>query len=74
MSTSTSFLHCVYALSYHLVIVTKYRRKCISAPMLERLREITEQRGRDWRGKLVEFNGEPDSPASSITSRRQVHG
>jgi putative transposase len=28
--------------------------------MLERLREITEQRCRDWRGKLVEFNGEPD--------------
>ena len=31
-----------YALSHHLVIVTKYRRKCITVPMLERFREITE--------------------------------
>jgi REP element-mobilizing transposase RayT len=28
--------------------------------MLTRLREITEQRCRDWRGTLVEFNGESD--------------
>jgi putative transposase len=41
-------------------VVTKYRRKCITAPMLTRLREITEQRCRDWRGTLVEFNGESD--------------
>jgi putative transposase len=47
--------HCVYALSYHLVLVTEYRRKCITAPMLTRLREISEQRCRDWRGTLVEF-------------------
>ena len=32
----------LFAPSYHLVIVTKYRRKCITAPMLERFREITE--------------------------------
>ena len=30
--------HCVYALHYHLVMVTKYRRKCITAPMLARFR------------------------------------
>jgi putative transposase len=60
MSTSTKLFHCVYALSYHLVLVTKHRRKCITAPMLTRLREITEQRCRDWRGTLVEFNGESD--------------
>lgn len=52
--------HCVYALHYHLVLVTKYRRKCITAPMLTRLREISEQRCKDWRGELVEFNGEAD--------------
>ncbi len=40
--------HCVYALSYHLVLAIKYRRKCITRPMLTRLREITEQRWRDW--------------------------
>jgi putative transposase len=60
MSQDVNFnklFRCVYALSYHLVIATKYRRKCITAPMLTRLREITEQRCRDWRGTLVEFNG-----------------
>jgi hypothetical protein len=42
MSTSTSFFTLV-----SLGIVTKYRRKCITAPMLERLREIAEQRRRE---------------------------
>jgi putative transposase len=35
--------HCVYALNYHLVLVTKYRRKCLTAAMLE----------------VLECNGEP---------------
>jgi putative transposase len=52
--------HCVYALSYHLVLVTKYRRRCITKPVLDRLREIVKQRCKDWRGELVEFNGEAD--------------
>jgi putative transposase len=52
--------HCVYALHYHLVLVTKYRRKCITKPMLERLREIVAQRCKDWGGGLAEFHGEPD--------------
>lgn len=52
--------HCVYALHYHLVICTKYRRKCIDADILRRLKEIAELRCRDWRGELVEFNGEAD--------------
>lgn len=52
--------HCVYALHYHLVLVTKYRRRCITKPVLEKLREISAQRCTDWGGKLVEFNGEAD--------------
>lgn len=56
----TKLFHCVYALHYHLVIVTKYRRECITVPMLLRLREISAQRCKDWRGELVEFNGEAD--------------
>ena len=52
--------HCVFALTYHLVIVTKYRRRCITKPVLERLREISGQRCEDWGGELVEFNGEAD--------------
>jgi putative transposase len=26
--------HCVFSLHYHLVLVTKHRRKCLTAPML----------------------------------------
>lgn len=52
--------HCVYALHYHLVLVTKYRRRCITAPMLERLRDIATARCEGWGGTLLEMNGEPD--------------
>jgi putative transposase len=52
--------HCVYALHYHLVMVTKYRRKCITAPILERLRAIVALRCENWGGTLIEFNGEAD--------------
>lgn len=52
--------HCVYALHYHLVVVTKYRRKCITAPMLDRFREIAAARCEGWGGKLIEVNGEAD--------------
>lgn len=52
--------HCVYALNYHLVLVTKYRRKCITESILSRLRAIVAQRCLDWGGELIEFNGEAD--------------
>lgn len=52
--------HCVYALHYHLVLVTKYRRKCITASMLDRFREIAAARCEGWGGKIMEVNGEPD--------------
>lgn len=52
--------HCAYALHYHLVLVTKYRRSCITGPMLARLRDIAEARCHGWGGALLEMNGEPD--------------
>jgi putative transposase len=52
--------HCVYALTYHLVLVTKYRRRCITRPMLERFREVATARCAGWGGRLLELNGEPD--------------
>lgn len=52
--------HCVYALHYHLVIVTKYRRRCFTEPMLNRIREIAAARCEGWGGMLMECNGEPD--------------
>ena len=52
--------HCAYALHYHLVMGTTYRRRCIDAAMLARFREIAEARCSGWGGTLLEFNGEAD--------------
>lgn len=56
-----SLYHCSYNLQYHLVLVTKYRRKVINKPILEKLEEhfryLLNER---WEAQLLEFNGEPD--------------
>lgn len=52
--------HCSYSTHYHLVMVTKYRRKCISEGMLVRLSEIFTRLLASWEGELLEFNGEAD--------------
>jgi putative transposase len=52
--------HCVYALHYHLVIVTKYRRRVLTAAMLDRFAEMAGLRCEAWDGRLIEVNGEPD--------------
>ncbi|MDH0834335.1 IS200/IS605 family transposase [Acinetobacter johnsonii] len=55
-----SHYHCVYKLIYHLVLVTKYRKKCLSNEMLNRLEEIVKKNCADWEIDLLEFNGEAD--------------
>ena len=52
--------HCSYLIHFHLVVVTKYRRKCITKPMLKRLEEIFAATLEKWDCSLVEFNGEAD--------------
>ena len=52
--------HCVYNLKYHLVLVTKYRKKCITVPIIIRLKEIFSSLCEKWECNLIEFNGEPD--------------
>ena len=52
--------HCVFSLHFHLVIVTKYRRKAITKEMLERLRVIFRETLEKWSCELIEFNGEAD--------------
>lgn len=52
--------HAEYDLKYHLVLVTKYRRKCITRDMLERLEEISSEVCRRWDVELLEFGGEED--------------
>jgi putative transposase len=42
------------------VLVTKYRKKCLSNEMLNRLEEIVKKNCADWEIDLLEFNGEAD--------------
>ncbi len=52
--------HCVYSLTYHLVIVTKNRKKCLTPPMLESFEAQARERCEAWGGKILEVNGEAD--------------
>lgn len=55
-----SHYHCVYKLTYHLVLVTKYRKKCLTGEMLDRLKAIVANLCQKWEIELLEFNGESD--------------
>lgn len=50
----------MFSLHFHLVLVTKYRRKAITKEMLERLRLIFQETLEKWHCELIEFNGESD--------------
>ena len=52
--------HCVYKLKYHLILVTKYRRKCFTNDMLDRLETICRELCKKWGIELDEFGGESD--------------
>ncbi len=51
--------HCVFNLNLHLVLVTKYRRRCIGAAILARLQAIFATLAERWGCELLEFNA-PD--------------
>ena len=52
--------HAKYDLKYHLVLVTKYRKKCITKDMLNRFEEIIKDICKRWDVELLEFSGEED--------------
>lgn len=52
--------HSAYRMYFHLVLSMKYRHKCLSAQMLQRLEEIFKDLLRKWECELVEFGGEAD--------------
>lgn len=56
----SSLYHCHFNINFHLVIVTKYRQKCLTKEILERLKEIFDNLMIKWDGQLLEFNGEED--------------
>ena len=52
--------HSVFSVQLHFVFVTHYRRKVITAPMLERLRGMFWQVCETMDCRLIEFSGETD--------------
>lgn len=59
-SSLSSLYHCVFKLTYHLVLITEYRRPVILPDMLKDLEEIFSRVCNLWGCKLVEFDGETD--------------
>lgn len=55
-----SHYHCVYNLQYHLVLVTKYRKKCFTSEILSDLEDICLNICDKWSCRLAEFGGEED--------------
>ena len=55
-----SLYNCVYALQCKLVVVTKYRKRCLTSPMLASFETQAKARCEAWGGKLLEVNGEAD--------------
>lgn len=51
---------CCYSIKFHLVLVTKYRRKAINPQVKARLQEIFTELLAKWECELLEFNGEED--------------
>ena len=52
--------HCVFSLRYHLVLVTKYRRKVMTKEMIERLEAIVRETLEKWGSELIEFEARED--------------
>ena len=53
--------HSCYKLTYHLVVVTKYRHKVINKEVLERLIEISDNIfTSSWDCNILEINAELD--------------
>ncbi len=53
--------HAVYKLTYHAVFVIKYRRKVMSEPIIDHMRQYAAHLiGQCYQGRLIELNGEPD--------------
>lgn len=64
--------HCVYRLEYHLILVTKYRKLCISKELFEYLRGKTIRLFSLWDIELLEMNYEPDHIHILISAPPQI--
>jgi REP-associated tyrosine transposase len=68
----SSLHHCIFSLTYHLVLTTRYRRKVITKEMLDRLQEIFNATLEKWNCDLIEFNGEADQVHAPLATAPNV--
>lgn len=52
--------HSVYKLTYHLVVVTKYRHPVINDQIKKRLEEVAHNLFTKWNCEILEINGKED--------------
>ncbi|MGE6365116.1 IS200/IS605 family transposase [Bacillus paramycoides] len=63
----------IYKLTYHLVIVTKYRHPCINENIKNRLEEIAHNLFTKWNCTIIEMNGEEDHIHILFDAPSQIH-
>lgn len=64
--------HSQYRLEYHLILVTKYRRSCITPEMLEYLTQECRRLLALSEAELLEMNGEADHIHLLISAPPQI--
>ena len=64
--------HSVYYINYHLVLVTKYRRRCITLEVAAYLEAQYKRLLETWGCELLECNGEPDHIHLLISANPKV--
>jgi len=52
--------HSVYSLQFHLVLVTKYRKKVLVGKLAQRLKEIVEEVAKHFKVKIIEQETDKD--------------
>lgn len=52
--------HAAYSLNYHLVLVTKYRKRCLRPEQLDFLKQEFGRLFCEWDCRLLEFSGKED--------------
>ena len=52
--------HSVYKLTYHIVLVTKYRHKCINEELFNVMQEESNRIFESWNGSVIEMSHDGD--------------
>jgi putative transposase len=52
--------HCKFFLVYHVVLVTKFRKPCLSAEVLQTLQKIIPKIAAKYNTEVIEISGESD--------------